>query len=192
VTWQQLSDASGFGHLFDQLDDLEAQAEAAYDLERRVDLVDRSRAEYAAVTLGSRLAASLGNDVVLHVTGVGTVEGRLDRVGPDWCGLRSPHHPSSDLPRCDWVLPLDAVELVKGASDRSLPEVAWSPVAGLRLGSALRRIADARRGCVVRLRDGGAHEVVLDRIGADFVEAEAGASRLLVAYAALAGVQSRD
>ena len=46
--------------LFDLLDDLEGQAEALYAAERDAELADRSRAEYASVTLESRLMASTG------------------------------------------------------------------------------------------------------------------------------------
>ena len=82
---------------------------------------------------------------------------------------------------------------VLGSSERSTPEVAWSPVARLGLGLALRRLADAGERCVLHLRDGTRHEAVLRRVGADFVEAQVGAGRLeLVAFSALVAVQSRD
>ena len=45
--------------LFAILDDLEQQAQALYDADRASELVDRSRSEYAAVTLVSRLMASV-------------------------------------------------------------------------------------------------------------------------------------
>ena len=63
--------------LFAFLDDLEGRAEALYDAERESDLADRSRAEYAAVTLAGRLMASVGREVVLDVLGVGPVAGVL-------------------------------------------------------------------------------------------------------------------
>ena len=86
-----------------------------------------------------------------------------------------------------------AVTAVHGASERSVPEVAWSPVAGLGIGSALRRLADAGERCVLHLTDGTTYDVVLRRVGADFVEATVGEGRMvLVAFAALAAVQSRD
>jgi hypothetical protein len=75
-----------------------------------------------------------------------------------------------------------------------VPEVAWSPVAKLGLGSALRRIAEAGEPCLLHLVDGSRHEVLLRRVGADFVEVTAGdgAVRLeLVPFAALAAVQRR-
>ena len=180
-------DVGGFVELFAVLDELEHRAEAVFNLERLPELADRSRAEYAGVTLASRLMASVDALVALDVTGVGLVEGRLVRVAADWCAVRGP--------RQDWAIRLDAVTTVRGASERSVPEVAWSRLAGLGFVSALRRLADGAAPCVVRLRDGAAHEVVLHRVGADFVEAGAGAGRILFAYAAVAAVatvQGRD
>lgn len=172
-------------HLFALFDDLEQQAEALYDTERDAELADRSRSAYHEVTLVSRLMASTGHAVALDVRGVGRLEGRLDRVAAGWLLLRGPAQ--------DWVLRTAAVQVVEGVSERSLPEVAWPPVARLGLGSALRRLADARERCVLHLLDGARHEAVLERVGADFVEARVtGGRTALVAVAALAGVQSRD
>lgn len=171
--------------LFSLLDDLEQQAEALYDQERGVDLADRSRSEYAAVTLASRLVASVDTEVALEVRGVGRVAGVLQRVGPDWCLVSGSGQ--------DWVLRTGAVDLVRGASERSVPEVAWSPVARLGLASALRRIADAGERCLVHTVAGAAYELVLVRVGADFVEARAADGRpVLVPYEALAAVQRRE
>ncbi|CAI9408027.1 hypothetical protein [Nocardioides sp. T2.26MG-1] len=177
MTWEE--------ELFAVLDDLEQQAEALYDAERDVELADRSRAEYQQVTLASRLMASLGAPIRLEVTGVGVVSGTLDRVGSGWC-LVTGHAQ-------DWVVRLDAVAVVHGASERSLPELAWSPIARLGLGSALRRVADAGERCVLHLVDGASRDALLRRVGADFVEAVEGEGRtVLVAFDALAAVQSRD
>jgi hypothetical protein len=170
--------------LFAFLDDLEGRAEALYDAERETDLADRSRTEYAAVTLAGRLMASLGAEVVLDVLGVGQVGGVLQRVGPDWCLARGSGQ--------DWVVRLAAVVAVEGGSARAVPEVAWSPVARLGLGSALRRLADARERCVVHGTDGSVREAVVVRVGADFVEVTVGEGRsLLLARDTLAAVQSR-
>lgn len=177
MTWEE--------ELFAVLDDLEQQAEALYDAERDAELADRSRAEYQQVTLPSRLMASVGMPMRLEVTGLGAVSGVLDRVGTGWCLVHG--HAQ------DWVIRLEAVATVRGASERSLPEVAWSPVARLGLGSALRRVADAGERCVVHLLDGSTHDALLRRVGADFVEAEVGDGRaVLVAFSVLAAVQSRD
>lgn len=171
--------------LFALLDDLEQQAEALYDAERDAELADRSRTAYQQVTLGSRLMASVGGRVRLDIAGVGPVEGSLERVATGWCLVSG----SSQ----DWIVRLDAIAAVHGASERSVPEIAWPAVARLGLGSALRRVADAGERCVLHLLDGTAHDAVLSRVGADFVEASVGEGRTaLFAFAALAAVQSRD
>ena len=171
--------------LFALLDDLEQQAEALYAADRDAELADRSRTVYGEVTLASRLMASLDAEVRLEVAGVGTVAGEVERVSDGWCVLRGPAQ--------DWVVCLPAVAAVHGASERSVPEVAWSPVARLGLGSALRRLADAGERCVLHLRDATAYDAVLRRVGADFVEATVGEGRtVLVAFSALAAIQSRD
>jgi hypothetical protein len=88
-----------------------------------------------------------------------------------------------------------AVVAVSGASGRSVPEVAWPAVTRLGLGSALSRLAESGERCVLQLVDGGRREAVLRRVGADFVEAEVGEDPqrdVLVAFTALAAVQSRD
>jgi hypothetical protein len=171
--------------VFALLDDLEQQAEAAYAAERDAELADRSRAAYREVTLASRLMASVGADVRLDVRGPGAVSGVLERVGEGWCLVAGPAQ--------DWVVHLAAVGSVTGAAERSVPEVAWSPVARLGLGSALRRIADAGERCVLHLVDGTAYDGTLRRIGADFAEVAVGEDRIvLVAFASLAAVQSRE
>lgn len=175
--------------LFALFDDLEGQASAAWEVEREAELADRARSEYASVTLASRLMASRGRPVSIDLPHVGRVEGRLDRVGESWCLV-------SDRSQ-DWIVPLRWVVGVRGASGRSVPEVAWSPVDRLGLRAALRRLADAQVRCLVHLCDGTRHEAYVERVGADFVECRAGAQAsaddvLLVAYDALVAVQSRE
>ena len=171
--------------LFALFDDLEGQASALWEADREAELADRARTEYAGVTLASRLMASRGRDVALDLPHVGRVEGRLDRVGPEWCLL-------SGLGQ-DWIVPLRAVAGVRGASERGVPEVAWSPVDRLGLGAALRRLADEEARCLLHLADGTRHEAHVVRVGADFLEAcDAAGSPLLVPYAGLVAVQSRE
>jgi hypothetical protein len=171
--------------LFAFLDDLEQQAQALYDADRVSELADRARSAYADVTLASRLMASVDRDVVLDVSGAGPIAGRLQRVGPDWCLV----HGSAQ----DWVVRLPAVKSVEGVSERSLPEVAWSPIGRLGLGSALRRLADTGAACRLHAVDGTVWDAVPTRVGADFVEARVGEDReVLVAWNALAAVQSRS
>jgi hypothetical protein len=171
--------------LFALFDDLEGQASAAFEEDREAELADRARAEYGAVTLASRLMASRGRHVALDLPHIGRVEGSLDRVGDGWCLLSGAGQ--------DWVVPLSAIAAVHGASGRSVPEVAWSAMDRLSLRSALRRLADADERCLVHLVDGTRHEAYVQRVGADFLEARgAGGERLLLPYASLVAVQSRD
>lgn len=172
--------------LFALLDDLEQQADALYDADRTPELADRSRAEYQQVTLASRLAASVGLDVGLEVSGVGAVAGVLERVAEQWCLVRAADQ--------DWVVTLDAVRSVSGASSRSVPEPAWSPLARLGRSSVLRRLAEAGERCVLHDTTGGRVDGVPRRVGADFVEVEVGEAgrSVLVAFATLSAVQSRD
>lgn len=172
--------------LFALFDDLEDQAGALYAAERDLEVADRSRAEYQQVTLAGRLMASVAQPVTLGVLGVGPVTGTLDRVADGWLLLAAGDR--------DWIVALGAVTTVVGTSERSVPEVAWSPLARLGLASALRRIAEAGEPCMLHLRDGGRHDGLLRRVGADFCELTTGEDRrtVLVAFSALAAPQSRS
>jgi hypothetical protein len=171
--------------LFSLLDDLEQQAQALYDADRASELADRSRSEYASVTLVSRLMASVDGDLTVDLLGVGPVSGRLRRVGPDWCLVHGA--------AAHWVVRLAALRGVEGASARSVPEVAWSPVSRLGLGSALRRLADTGVDCRLHAIDGTVRDGRLTRVGADFAEVlSVGGRSVLVAVPTLAGIQSRD
>ena len=170
--------------LFAVLDDLEQQAESLYDAEREAEVADRSRAEYGAVTLASRLMASLDSSISLDLLGVGRVSGRLLRVATGWLLL--------ETAAGQWVVPLEAVTSVGGASPRSVPEVAWSPVTRLGLGSALRRLSEAGERCLVHRVAGSPLDGVVHRVGQDFAEVEVAPGRVeLVAFGSIAAVQSR-
>lgn len=171
--------------LFAFLDDLEGQAEALYADERDVELVDRSRAEYANVTLIGRLMASAGHPVEIVVRGVGPIRGTLARVARSWCLVSGQGQ--------EWFVPRESIASVAGASSRAMPEVAWSPLTRLGLGSALRRIADAQDRCLVHTLDGTRHEVMLRRVGADFVEAMTEQQQsLLLVLDSVAAIQRRN
>lgn len=171
--------------LFALFDDLEAQAAVAWEADREAEIADRARTEYGSVTLASRLMASRASSVAIDLPHVGRIEGRLDRVGEGWVLVSGRGQ--------DWIVPLRWIATVRGASERSVPEVAWSPVDRLGLRAALRRLADASVRCVVHLVDGTRHEVHVERVGADFLEArDASGGELLVAYDVLVAVQSRD
>jgi hypothetical protein len=176
MTWDE--------QLFSLLDDLEQQAEGVFAAERDLEVAERAQAEYAAVTLATRLMASVGREVVLQVEGVGPVAGTLRRVADGWSLVAGP--------RGEWLVRAAAVASARGLSERSVPVEAWPATARLGLGSALRRIASSGQPCRLLLRDGTAHTVRLARIGADFVEARVGENAREVtvfAWAGLAAVQ---
>jgi len=170
--------------LFAVFDDLEQQADALFDAERDLELADLARAEYAEVTLASRLMAAVDRDLTLDVVGVGRLEGRLTRVAAEWLMLT--------VGTAEWVVPLAAVSAAQVPTDRSVPEVAWPAVARrLGLRSALRRLADTGEACVVHTREGAHHRGRIDRVGQDFFELCTSATAAqLVPLSTVAGVQS--
>ena len=172
--------------LFALFDDLEGQAEALYDADRDPELADRSRAEYQQVTLASRLMSSVELEVTLDIVGVGAVTGILGRVAATWCLVSGA---TTAAPA--WIVPLGAVARVSGASERSIPEVAWSPLTRLSFGSALRRVSESGERCLVHLVDGARHEGTLRRVGRDFVELVDASGRVaLMPYPVIGAVQS--
>ena len=160
--------------LFALLDDLEPQAEAAYDAEREAELADRSRAEYAAVTLASRLMASVGRPVDARRRrrrpGGGPAGSGSATAG--CCSRRGPGGQ-------DWVVAAGRRCATVQGRLGALGARSWpgrrSP--GSASGSALRRLADAGgalRGAPARRepsRGGGAAG------GRDFVEVAVGGGR---------------
>ena len=171
--------------LFALFDDLEQQAEAAFALERDLEVADRAQAEYAEVRLASRLMASVGQRVTLRLAGIGPVTGSLERVADGWCLL------AGEAGR--WVVRLAAVQVASGLSVRSVPDAAWPAAARLGLRSALRGISADGDRCRLLTLDGAAYDVRLSRVGADFVEAVADGSGepLLVRFDALGAVHQR-
>jgi hypothetical protein len=177
MTWEE--------QLFSLFDDLEQQAEGMFQVEREQEITDRGQAEYAQVTLASRLMASVDREVVVEVVGVGSVEGTLQRVSADWCLVSGKGQ--------EWIVRLPAISQLRGASERSISEAAWSPISRLGLSSALRQVAQARQRCLLHLVGGTRHDVRPGRVGADFLEATVGESAAAIfAFNAIAAVQKRD
>lgn len=149
--------------LVDVFEDLEQRAEGLHLAARDAELVDRSRSEYAGVTFAARLHASVGAAVTLSVAGVGPLEGRLARVGVDWCLLET-------FAAQEWVVAMAAVRHASGLSERAVNELARGVVDRLSIRSALRGIADSRSRVVLHHVDGTELRGRLARVGADFVE----------------------
>lgn len=152
------------GDLFEALE----QQAAGLDLtERDAELADRARGEYATVTLGGRVHASVGRPVRLRLVDGTSVEGALAQAGRDWCGL-SLSATAGGSEQC--VVRFAGIAMAEGLSSRALPEAARPALARLGFGSALHRCAGDSRRIVLRLLGGQELGGLLHRVGADFVE----------------------
>lgn len=144
--------------------DLEAQAEQADRSELDAEVRDRSRREIALLRTVDRLGGAVGRVLVVHVHGQGAVEGRLERVGPDWLLLEEPAGR-------EVLVPLDAVLGVRGLSGATRSPAEQGRVeARLDLRHALRGLSRSRSPVQLGLRDGSAVSGTVDRVGADHVE----------------------
>lgn len=177
MSWEQ--------RVLDLFDDLEQQAEGLALAERDAAVAELGRAEYAEVELLSRLHASVGHVVHLHLQGVGTVRGRLERVGAGWC-LLSGERPASP----GTVVRVPALMSARGLSPRAVPGSVRGPLSRLGFGSVLRGLAEEPEAVVLVLLDGEARRGVVRRVGADFVElAGPGQGAELVPFSAVAAVR---
>ncbi|MCW2756547.1 MAG: hypothetical protein JWO46_293 [Nocardioidaceae bacterium] len=173
------------------LDDLEQQASGLALVERDLEVEDRSRAEYARVTLASRLHALGGREVRLTLLGGLALAGEVGRTGPDWLLL-------VDAQRREWVVRHAAVAAVRGAASRAVADGALGVLHRLSLRSVLRGIGELGAGCVLHLVDGSRRDGQLVRLGQDFAEVRPDGAgprsteRDLVPLASLAAVQRRD
>jgi hypothetical protein len=152
--------------LGDLFDDLEQQAEGLALAQRDAEVAELARAEYARVDLAARLHGSLGRLLVVGVSGVGTVEGTLSRVGAGWCLLESGTR--------EWLVRLAATGSVRGLTEGGGAGWSSAPTARLGLASALRSLAEARAETVLHRLDGSMSRGVLGRVGADFVDVRSG------------------
>ena len=169
------------------LDDLEQQAEGLQQVERDLEVADRSRAEYAHVRLTSRLHALAGRDVRLTLLGGLSLSGTVERTGPDWVLL-------TEATRREWVVRSAALAVVQGASARAVPDDALGVLRRLSLRSVLQGLADEGSACLFHLVDGSRLEGGLLRLGEDFAEVRLGGNGPAGGYdllplAALAAVQ---
>lgn len=177
MTWE--------ARLFDFLEDIEGRAEAVLDAERRFEVADLARGEYATVTVASRLMASVGAEVGLHVIGAGDVSGRLGRVADGWCLVEARGQ--------EWIVRSAAIGAARGLSPRSVPEEAWPVTARLGLGAALRRVSESAEPVQVWLLDGSHHVLTPLRVGQDVLEGAVGepGEPMLFPFASLAAVHTR-
>lgn len=99
---------------------------------------DLARAERAQLALADRLRAVGGRTLTVHAGPALRLSGTVMDLGPDWLALRD----ASSGARI--IVPLPAIALVEGLSDRARPSE-QSQLSALGLGSVLRGIARDRR-----------------------------------------------
>jgi len=145
-------------------EDLEQQAAGIHLAERDAEVADRSQAEYARVSLMSRLRASVGETVTIEAVGADPVHGELVRAGRDWVLLESA------AGRSEWVVLASAITRASGLSRSAASEAGQQVTARLGLRSVLRGLVDARAEVTLQLRTGTSVRGVLARIGLDFAE----------------------
>ena len=152
--------------MFAVFDDLEQQAQGLHLVERDAEVADLAVAEYAGVSLASRLHASLGQDLRVRLLGGRVVGGRLARLGADWFLLVDGSS--------EWVVRHDGLVTLSGLSPRAHSEDTWSVVDRLTLRAVLRRLASTNEPCVVHFCDDQQLDGRIGRVGQDFFELSVG------------------
>lgn len=169
--------------------DLESQLAAAGQAGLEAEAAERTRSEYADLTLVGRLGGQLGRTLDVRAAGIG-FSGILRHIGRGWILLEEEAGQALiSLAGVAWIGGLDRYALSAGARRSALG-----------LGSALRGLSRERADVAVYL-DGAADagQVLrgrLERVGGDFFElsaarADGHRSGLVIRTAAVAAVRAR-
>lgn len=144
--------------------DLEAQAEAQAVSDLAGEVMERTRIEVGAIHLIDRFHAAVGRRLRLACLGPDSVEGTLERSGPDWLLV-------AERPDRSALVPLASVTAVAGLGVLTAPPGSLGRVgARLDLRYALRGIARDRAPVTATLTDATMLSGTIDRVGADFVD----------------------
>ncbi|TQS42893.1 hypothetical protein [Cryptosporangium phraense] len=150
----------------DRWEDLFADAEAQFEALRRDEMAseaaDRTRREFALVSLVDRLRGSVGSELEVWLPDA-SLTGVLARVGPDWMAL------SAGGAR-EVVIPLAAVVAVEGLSPATAADPVGPVEARMDLRFVLRRLARDRTPVRLALPGGKSLSGTIDRVGRDFLE----------------------
>lgn len=160
-------------------EDLEAQIEADDRAARASEIVERTRAERATLTLLDRLLAHVGQQLAWQLVDGDMLPGQLLDVGADWVMVESGG---------ECLVPLHAVAAVSGLS--RMAEPGQQPVRRLGLGVVLRGLSRDRSAVVVRIRGGRLVRGTLDRVGVDHVDLAVHAADEVRRAASVAAVQT--
>lgn len=164
-------------------DDLEQQAAGLHLDEREQEAAALGTAGFAEVTLESRLLGSVDRELVVQLPASLRVRGRLANAGTGWALLVDPQGRP-------WIVRSAAVLSVAGTGLQAVHEDSRSVLHGLRIGSALRRLAEDGHEVVLHLVDGTRLDGRMGRVGRDFVELGTLVDTRLVPFTALAAVTS--
>src|SRR4051794_19934411 len=151
MRWQQL-----FADLGAQFDEAEAAAE-------RAESATRVRTEAGAVRLAERMAAAVGQPVVLRCRGAGQDSGVLADTGVNW--LLVEEEAGREV-----LVAGAAVLSVAGLGRQTAVRAEGAVRSRLDLRWAVRALARDRSAVHVVLEDGGVLVGTVDRVGADFLE----------------------
>jgi hypothetical protein len=148
--------------------DLEAEAQAEADAERRSEVAERVRTEVGRLRLIDRLQPLIGRASAQPRFGLAngeTVSGTVRALGADWVLLAQED--------AEWLVPLGAVQWIEGLGAGSA-EPGWEGQVGARMGLriALRRIVRDRSAVALTLLSGQVRHGRLERVGADHVVLE--------------------
>lgn len=163
------------------LENLEQQALGLGLRERDTRVDDLAVVHYGEVDLVSRLHASGGCDLVVHLAGGEVLRGRLDRVGVGVAVLVGRGS--------RWLWRPVAAVRIEGLSERSGIPASTGVAAQVRITSLLREAAATAAHVVVSLLDGTRVEGAMVRVGVDFVELDHGGRVSVVPLGALAVVR---
>ncbi len=149
-------------------EDLEAQltADDARDLE--VEVADRTRRERALLGIHERFLSVLeAGTVSVRVAGVGTLQGSVIGVGPDWVLLGDGHPHGGDH---SVLVAYHAIRSLTGLTGRLQERRPGAVAKGFALGAALRALSRDR--AVVALHDveGIVVTGTVDAVGQDLVD----------------------
>lgn len=144
--------------------DLEAQAVALDTAERAAEVEERTRAEIGTLRLHDRVRAALGQSVRARALGGVSMNGTIERVGPDWLLL-------DEGSGREVVAVTSALLSIRGLGRFAATPDSESVVESrLALRHALRGVARDRSPTRVHLLDTTVVDGTIDRVGADFIE----------------------
>lgn len=153
-------------------EDLEDQLDSEWEAERAALDTEAERLRLSRISLRERIVALAAARcvVAVDVAGGTSITGEVDRVGADWCALRtSARRPAVAL------VPLTALQTLTASVDgvlSSVREAAPGPALAQRMtfGFVLRDIVRRRIAVRVHLVDGRALAGTIDRAGADHLD----------------------